>query len=432
MRVTFLNRSYYPDVEATGQLLAELAADLARDHKVTVIAGRPNFVSAAEGGQLIQQEEHEGVRILRVRNVRFKKVSLLSRAIGLVSYLVLAVWAALTRGRPDVIVVETDPPMLGLAGAILKWWHRCPLIFYLQDLFPEVGLVLGRLRPGLLTRTLYWMTQVGLTQADRVIVLGDDMRRRVIERGIDPAKVVVVPNWADTRALQATSLASGLRDEWGVGDDRLVVMYSGNLGLSQNLDQVLVAAEVLRHEPVLFLLVGDGAAKRRLMETAEQRRLDNVRFLPYQPKSRLGESLAAADVHLIPLQKGLAGYIVPSKLYGILAVGRPYIAAVDAASEVATITREHQTGLRIDPDSAEALTEAIRWCLVHKDELEWMGRRGRELAEKRFDRSCSVGLFAGVLNELAKNRALAARLAANEGAASFPNSRLGSPGPVRI
>ena len=211
--------------------------------------------------------------------------------------------------------------------------------------------MLGRLRPGLLTRTLYWMTQVGLTQADRVIVLGDDMRRRVVDRGIDPAKVVVVPNWADTRALQATALASGLKDEWAVGDDRLVVMYSGNLGLSQNLDQVLVAADVLRGEPVLSLLVGDGAAKRRLMETAAERRLDNVRFLPYQPKSRLGESLAAADVHLIPLQKGLAGYIVPSKLYGILAVGRPYIAAVDAASEVATITREHQTGLRIDPDS---------------------------------------------------------------------------------
>src|ERR1700722_8599705 len=114
MRVTFLNRSYYPDVEATGQLLAELCADLARQHKVTVIAGQPNFVNAPAGKGLIQQQEHEGVRILRVRNLRFQKTSSIGRAIGLVSYLVLALWTAMTRGRPDVIVVETDPPMLGL------------------------------------------------------------------------------------------------------------------------------------------------------------------------------------------------------------------------------------------------------------------------------------------------------------------------------
>ena len=201
MHVTFLNRSYYPDVEATGQLLTELCSDLARDHKVTVIAGQPNFVDTQAGKYLIQKEMHEGVRILRVRNLRFNKVSLLSRAIGLMSYFVLAIWAALTRGRPDVIVVETDPPMLALAGAFLKWWHRCPMIFYLQDLFPEVGLVLGRLRPGLLCNVLRWMTQVGLKHADRVIVLGEDMRRRVVDRGIDPTKIIVVPNWADTRAL---------------------------------------------------------------------------------------------------------------------------------------------------------------------------------------------------------------------------------------
>ena len=159
---------------------------------------------------------------------------------------------------------------------------------------------------------------------------------------------------------------------------------------------------------------GRGAARERLLAQAQERKLENVRFLPYQPKSRLGESLAAADVHLIPLQKGLAGYIVPSKLYGILAVGRPYIAMVDADSEVATITREGRTGLRIEPDSAEAFAEVIRWCLTHRAELAQMGRRGQELAEKRFDRSGSVGLFADVLGDLDRESVVAPRSAAQE------------------
>src|SRR5258707_8274549 len=174
LRLLFINRSYHPDVEATGQLLAELCADLARVYDVTVLAGRPNFVTTEVRTSLIGHESHEGVHIVRIRNLRFTKSSLLGRAVGLVSYLLLALWAGLTFRRPNLIIAETDPPLLGLLGAFLKWWHRCPFIFYLQDLFPEVGLALGRLRPGLLTRLLWWATQVGLLRADRVIVLGED------------------------------------------------------------------------------------------------------------------------------------------------------------------------------------------------------------------------------------------------------------------
>ncbi len=301
--------------------------------------------------------------------------------------------------RPDVFVVETDPPALGALGAFLKWWYRCPFVFYLQDLFPEVGLVLGRLRPGLLTRLLHWLTQVGLEHADRVVVLGEDMRRRVIERGIDPSKVVVIPNWADVRALTETASALALRQQWQVGN-RYVVMYSGNVGLSQSLDKVLTAAAAFRDEPVLFLLVGEGAAKPQLQALAAQQGLDNVRFLPYQPKELLGSSLASADVHLVPLQRGLAGFMVPSKLYGILAAGRPYIAAVDADGETALVTKRGQCGLRVDPDAPTQMVEAIRWCLRNRDEAEAMGRRGRELARAEFDRSVATAKFAAVANGL--------------------------------
>jgi glycosyltransferase involved in cell wall biosynthesis len=398
LRTLFLNRSYHPDVEATGQLLTELCTDLAAQHEVQVIAGRPNFVDT--GRPLPRRETHRGVDIVRVRSLRFNKTGMLGRALGLASYLLLSFWAGLWQRRPDVIVVETDPPALGATGAFLKWWHRCPMVFYLQDLFPDVGIALGKFRPGLLTSVLRWLTNVGLRHADAVVVLGEDMRRRVLERGVAAERVFVIPNWADTKALRASSGASVLRSEWGLSA-RFVVMYSGNLGLSQGLDGVLAAAEMLRDEPISFVFVGEGAAKPALMQLAAEKGLANISFLPYQPKERLGDSLAAADLHLIPMRRGLAGCMVPSKLYGILAVGRAYVAGVDEDSEVAAVTARHATGLRVAPEAPAELVDAIRWCQTHPRELKAMGDRGRKVAETYFDRTRSVALFEEMLASLA-------------------------------
>lgn len=397
LRVLFINRSYYPDVEATGQLLTELCSDLARQHDVEVIAGMPNFVAATHDAPLPHRDRHEGVEITRVRNFRFTKKSLFGRACGLLSYMVLAFWAGLFARRPDVIVIETDPPLLALLGAFLKRWHRCTLIFYLQDLYPEVGLAMGKLRPGLTTRLLRWSTQVGLKSADRVVVLGRDMRDRVLARGIVDDKIDIVPNWADTELIRPTPRPNTLRAEWGV-DNTFVVMYSGNLGLSQNLEPLLEVADQLRGAPVSFVLIGEGAAREGLQARATALGLTNVRFLPYQPRERLAQSLGAADVHFIPLRRGLAGCIVPSKLYGILAAGVPYIAAVDADSEVARVTYETRAGMAIEPDSAAALAAALRWCLSHRAELRVMGRRARAAAEAEFSRSVAIERFGAILS----------------------------------
>jgi putative colanic acid biosynthesis glycosyltransferase WcaI len=397
LRLLFLNRCYYPDIEATGQLLGELCSDLARRHDVTVIAGQPNFVGAAPMTAWLRRERHHGVTVVRTRNFRFTKASFVGRVVGLFSYVLLALWAALWQRRPQVIIVETDPPVLGALGAFLKWWHRCPLIYYLQDLFPEVGLALGKLRPGPLSTFLRSTTQIGLVQADRVVVLGEDMRGRVLARNIDPAKVAIVPNWADASVSLPDHDSNALRKQWSL-DGRFAVMYSGNLGLSQGLETVLEAARRLQTEPALFLFVGEGAAKAGLMARANDWQLANVRFYPYQPKDRLLESLSAADLHLIPLRRGLAGTIVPSKIYGILAAGVAYIAAVDADSEVARIARESATGMLIEPDAVEQLVEAIRWAMSHRDELAAMGRRGRELAQTEYDRKLAVSRFEEVLD----------------------------------
>lgn len=391
-RLLFINRCYGPG-EATGQLLAELCEDLAQIYDVTVIAGQPNSPTAEP---LPGRDVVRGVTVIRVRSRRFRKSSLWSRAAGLGIYMGWSALAALRQPKPDALVVESDPPMLGMLGAILRRWHGCKLVNYLQDLFPEVGLALGRLKPGLVTKTLHIMTQVGLHTADRVVVLGEDMKRRVEGRGVPGEKIAVVSNWSDTRIIRPQPPSEALRKAWGL-DGRFVVMYSGNLGLSQSLEQVIAAAELLRDEPVTFLFVGEGALRNRLKDDADRRGLTNVRFEPYQPKERLAESLSVADVHLVTLHAGLAGYIVPSKLYGILAAGRPYVAAVDEASEVAAITAEAGCGVRVNPDDPAALAAAVRACMADREHLALMGRRGRELAVARFDRGAAVAAFGQVL-----------------------------------
>jgi glycosyltransferase involved in cell wall biosynthesis len=397
LRVLVLNRSYWPDVEATGQLLTELCEDLAKSCEVTVIAGQPNH--SFEKKTLPGREVRNGVEIIRVRNRRYKKSSLWSRALGLASYLFLSTLRAIRHKRPDIIIAESDPPVLGLLGAYLRLWHRCKLVNYLQDLHPEIGLTLGYLRPGALVTLLKIATQIGLKSSDKVVVLGQDMHRRVVARGIEEHRVTIIPNWSDTSMIKPAPRSSKLRKAWGVNDS-FVVMYSGNLGLSQNLEQVLDAAELMAGEPVSFVLVGEGSSKEKLQKSAEERQLKNVQFLPYAPKEKLGESLNAADLHLITLQSGLAGYIVPSKLYGILAAGRPYIAAVDAESEVALLTNQYKCGVVVPPDSPTALVAAIRRCAGDAAGLVRMGRSARLLAESQFDRSHAADRFLETLSDL--------------------------------
>lgn len=401
LRVLFLNRAYWPDVEATGHLLGELCGDLAkRGLQISVIAGQPNFSDQ----RLPPREVHDGVEITRVGNRRFKKASFVSRAIGLLSYMALTTWECLWRRRPDVLVVETDPPLLGLLGAVLKYWYRCPLVYYLQDLYPEVGLLMGKLKPGPITWLLRLATQAGLKAADRVVVLGEDMKRRVLARGIDPAKIDIVPNWADSDQMRPMRPDAALKKELGT-EGRFVVMYAGNLGLSQSLDQTLVAARTLKDEPVKFIFIGDGASKPKLQAYAEEHRLSHVRFLPYHPKEKMAAFFSIADVHLVTLQRNLAGCIVPSKLYGILACGGAYIAAVDEESEVTSITERAKCGVRVEPDDAEALVTAIRWCMAHRDELRVMGANGRRLAETELSRENSVIGFERSLRLAARRKA---------------------------
>jgi glycosyltransferase involved in cell wall biosynthesis len=387
MRIVFFNRSYWPDFGATGQLLTELSQDLVKEHgcDVTVVAG-----GGKKSFGLVSRERHEGVEILRARETRLARRSFLGRFASYLSYFFAALWGSLRIGRPDVVVGLTDPPIIGLVAWVAARRTGARFVFLCQDIFPEVATLLEDFRSESVNWILERVNRFLVRRADRIIALGETMKRRLVEgKGASPEKIAVIHNWADSGLLLPGPKDNPFSREHGLAD-RFVVLHAGNIGLSQNLDSVLDVASGL--EEVTFLFIGDGVRKKPLEEQAARRGLGNVRFLPYQPRERMRHSYATADVFLVSLKRGLAGYIVPSKLYGILAAGRPYVAAVDEDSEVASITREYECGLLVASGDVGGMTHEISRLYRDRDLARRLGENARR-ASAQFDRRKQVHAY---------------------------------------
>jgi glycosyltransferase involved in cell wall biosynthesis len=403
VRILVLNQYFHPDRSATSQLLTELCEDLSQHHDVFVVTGRPSY-NAAEGSAssgLVSKELYGRVRVARVWSTAFNRGQMLGRLTNYGTYVASSVAGAFAVQRPDVVVALTDPPPIGLIGAFAARLRGVPFVLVTKDIFPDVAVQLGALTNRTAIGALQLMKSTLLGSADRVVSIGRDMRARLLEAGVPAPKIVTIHDWSDGSAVRPLDSPSPLRIRRGWGD-RFVVMHSGNVGLSQDLDTVIEAADRLRHhDDVLFAIVGEGASKARLQQAVADRGLDNVEFLPFQDKADLSESLGAADVHLVTLKRGLAGYIVPSKVYGILAAGKPFIAAVEQGSEPDLIVGEFGCGVRIEPGDPEALAETV---LEMRDaDLADLGKRGRKALEDKFDRPIAVGAYLDLLGTVVRD-----------------------------
>jgi len=407
MHVAFFNRSYYPDTTATGQLLAELCEGLVHEHgcRVTVIAGVPLLPSvtsnaSSAGKPIVRREQHNGVDILRARGTRFSKARFAGRAANYVTYFLSACLAGLRVQRPDVVVALTDPPIIGLAALLAARRFRVPFVMSFRDIFPEVARLLEDFQSETVNRVLHRVTCFLARTADISVALGQTMRRRLIEgKGADPGRTVIIPDWADCGVIAPAEKDNAFSKEAGLCGC-FVVMHSGNIGLSQGLEHLVQAAALLKGYPDLrIVLVGEGTKKAALIRQVEQLRLSNVIFLPFVPKERLRESFAAADVFVVSLKKGFAGYIVPSKLYGILAAGRPYVAAVEAESEVAQISQKYECGVVVNADDPEALADGILRVYQDAALARTMGENARRAALE-FDRSIHVRAYFDLFRRL--------------------------------
>src|SRR5436190_6620896 len=396
-RLLRLNQYYWPGVEATAQLLTELCEALAEEADVKVVTGVLHG-HEEEPRRLV----HNGVEIVRVPSTSFERSKILARASNYVSYLTNALVYGLRGGRPDVVLCMTDPPIVADIALIVARRYRAPLVVISQDVFPEIAVQLKRLENPALMSLLRVLVRIYLRRADRLVAIGETMRKRLEEKGAPSDRVRVIPNWVDTTRLTPLAKDNPWSQHTGLAD-RFVVMHSGNVGHAQDLDSLVRSATFLRDlDDLVIAIIGTGARHAELVALAELLEADRVRFLYYQPRQVLAQSLSAADVHVVGLAPGLAGYVVPSRLYGILAVARPVIVAADPESETAQVVQEVGCGIVVPPGRPELVARAIRDAHDGKYDLERMGRLGREWVTAEGDRDVAVRRYRELLLELAQ------------------------------
>jgi colanic acid biosynthesis glycosyl transferase WcaI len=395
-RLLVLNQYYWPGVEATAQLLTELCEELAQELDVTVVTG------------VLHGHEDEprrvmrgGVEIVRVPSTSYERSKIGARAANYVTYLSSALAGGLLGPRPDVVLCMTDPPIVADVALVVARRFGAPLVVISQDVFPEIAVQLKRLENPATMSVLRFLVSLYLRRADHVVAIGDTMRRRLEEKGTPPERVHVIPNWVDTNRLQPLPKDN----EWSRHerlDRKFVVMHSGNVGHAQDLDSLVRAATFLRDlEDLEITIIGMGARHVELVALAQLLEVEALRFMYYQPRGLLPQSLSAADVHVVGLASGLAGYVVPSRLYGILAVGRPVIAAADQDSETAQVVAEVGCGIVVPPGRPDLLARAIRDAHDGRYDLGAMGGRGREWVVREADRSVAFRRYRELLEKVA-------------------------------
>jgi colanic acid biosynthesis glycosyl transferase WcaI len=397
-RLLVFNQYYWPGVEATGNLLAQLCEALAVDYDVTVVAGTLTNPPAGPG-----RTTRNGVEIVRVRSTSFDRSRLMRRGINYLTYLASSIREGLCSNRPDVVICMTDPPIIGDVALAVARRFRVPLVVVAQDVFPEIAVQLKRLENPLLVGVLRTAVGIYLRRGDRIVAIGERMRDRLIEKGASPHRTVVIPNWVDTEVLQPQPRDNQWASEKGLVG-KFVVMHSGNVGYAQDIDALVRAATFLRDlDDLRIVIIGEGARHAEVSALSEQLETDKVVFLPFQPREVLSQSLSAADVHVVGLARGLSGYVVPSRLYGVLSVGRPVIVAAEDDTETAAVVHREDCGFVVPPGRPELLAQAIRRAHDGELDLNGMGVRGREYVLREADGRVAFERYRAIIRELTES-----------------------------
>lgn len=394
----FVNRSYWPDMEATGQLLAELCESLAnnKDYEVSVLCGKPNF--AAEGTEYKSRgtEIHKGVTIRRTSHTMFDKSKFAGRAINFLSFCFFAFFSLLFGKRPDVIVCQTDPPLSPIAACLVAFVRRTKFVCYLQDIYPDIAIVCGKLNEGFMVKALRKILVWCYCRADKIIVVSNDMRDWLGGHGVDLSKIEVIHNWVDTDVIYPIKEHNRFRADHLL-EEKFVVMYSGNIGQTQRFEVLLDTAEQLKdREDIVFMFVGQGAKLEALRSDVKARGLVNTRFLGYQAKNSLAESLSAADIQIVLLDQRMTQLMMPSKLYSALASGTPIMGIGDKKSHLAQIIVDEECGWFFEETESSTMVSKIRHLAGDPSLVQSAGQAGRDLAVARFRRSVSIGNFKTV------------------------------------
>lgn len=406
MKLLVLCPHFTPDTAPTGEVMTRIVTELAaRGHTVKVVTALPWYrahaVEPGWTGRWMRTERTAWGRIVRVQPFPGgDKRNLARRAVGFAGFSVLAGIRAVFGRRSDAVIAMSPPLTLGLTGwaATLFGWNG-PLVFNIQDVFPDAAVDTGAITNRKVIGALRWLERTSYRRAAAVTVLSEDLAANVRAKLDDQAaKVRVIPNFVDFEAIHPSARETTFRKEHGIGEGP-VVMYAGNVGFSQSLDLVLGAAR--RLTGVTFVINGDGSARRQLQDQAAG--LANIVFTGYQPKERLNEVLASADVHVVPLRAGLGAVSVPSKTYSILAAARPVVASIDPGTEVPRILAASGGGISVEPDDLDAFTNALEQILANPDRGAAMGAAGRAWVEQAASAAAVAASYEALIESLVRH-----------------------------
>jgi colanic acid biosynthesis glycosyl transferase WcaI len=398
MRILLLNLYFPPDTSATARMAQTVADALSAEHEVTVLCGRPSYDPTERRSWKLWQTEQVGrIRIIRVGSTDYSRVQMKRRVLNYLSYVALAVPRSLFL-PVDVVLAMTDPPFEGIVGAfvaLLKWK---PYAYNIRDMYPDMAVGGSIVEPGILARVWEKLHRWALRRADCVIVLGQDMRTRIIAKRVDPSRIEIV---RDGTEISLPNSPQSPLDEEVVrairSDFRFVLLHAGNLGFYGAWETLLAAARELEKDNVGFVFVGEGAQRAPI--EAASKGFSNVRFLPFFPSNKVPSVLAAPDAHIITVKRGLEGVVVPSKMYGILAAGKPIIAVAPMETDAAAYGEKSGFAVATDPDKPAELVSAVRKLIAEPNRLRAMSQAALRVAPS-YDRVKELQKFSAIIGRL--------------------------------
>ncbi|MFN0085573.1 MAG: glycosyltransferase family 4 protein [Blastocatellia bacterium] len=412
MNILVISLYYEPDrCQSNGPIIRALCEDWAEaGHEVTVLTSFPHYSRDAVWpeyrGRWFQRDRVGKVRVIRSYIFVPRTRSTLGRILNYLSFNLSSTLAGLATGPQDIVFVMSPPLTIGVTGFLLGRLKRAPFCYNLQDIWPAVAVKLGMLRGRRTIAFFERLERAIYRRARKIFAISEEFKRNLLGKGVPESAIAVIPNFTDTQFIRPQPRPEAFSRQHGL-DGRFVILYAGNLGLSQGLEAILDAAENLKgRRDLLFLMVGQGTCAEDLRADARRRGLDNIKFLPLLPESEVPLLYASCDVALIPLRHGIAENSVPCKTYSIMAAGKPYIAGVDEGSNVWKLTESAGCGLCVPPEDGPALARAVLQLQSNSKLAETMGRHGRAHVERHFAREAITHRYRVVLESLAALRSI--------------------------
>ena len=410
MQILLLSTYFRPDVASTGVIMTKLAEEfVAKGHEVTVITSVPHYdtnqVWPEYSKKLVYSERRNGIQIYRVRvYAADDKSSVAKRILVYASFNLLSLLRGVTLPKHDVLLVPSPPLSNGVIGDFLGRSRGTPFVYNVQDIWPDVAIRAGVLTKAKAIKRLKKMESYVYRRAAKISVISEGFRHNLLAKGVPDDKISVIPNVVDIEFITPVAKQNDFTRKHAL-ENKFVVLFAGNMGFSQGLGVVLVAAKLLEdNEEIKFLMVGNGAAKSETQNHCESLELHNVEFLPFQAHEDVPAMYGAADICLIPLKRGFTTESVPCKLFTIMAAGKPAIAAVDRSSDTWDLIQDAGCGICIEPEDPKALAGAIKSYYLDANARGESGRNARRYIERNFRPSTIAQSYIEVLETVVRNR----------------------------